>query len=97
MAKSADIGSKRLISLNPVAWVRWLTGDHQVDQADLLSGEFQWISRANDALLKVHSPVHGTFLSPTKSNYAPTSMPRNGCGLMLLWARKNFIYPLFLF
>ncbi|MBP8001332.1 MAG: Rpn family recombination-promoting nuclease/putative transposase [Chloroflexi bacterium] len=71
MAKSADIGSKRLISLNPVAWVRWLTGDHQVDQADLLSGEFQWISRANDALLKVHSPVHGTFLVPNEIQLRP--------------------------
>jgi predicted transposase YdaD len=51
--------------------VRWLTGDEQLDQADLLSGEFQWISRANDALLKVHSPVHGTFLIPNEIQLRP--------------------------
>jgi hypothetical protein len=26
MTKKADIGSKRLISLNPDAWIRWVTG-----------------------------------------------------------------------
>jgi hypothetical protein len=31
MAKGADIGSKRLISLAPTAWVRWLIGDSTVE------------------------------------------------------------------
>ena len=49
-AKTADIGSKRLISLAPTRWARWLTGDPTVEALDVLSGEFQWVSRANDVL-----------------------------------------------
>ena len=42
MARSVDIGSKRLISLAPTPWVRWLTGDNRLEALDLLSGDFQW-------------------------------------------------------
>ncbi len=62
MSKNADIGSKRLIKLKPTAWARWLTGDPDVEAVELLSEEFQWISRANDALLKATSAQHGDFL-----------------------------------
>jgi len=62
MAKTADIGSKRLIKLKPTAWARWLTGNPDVETIEFLSEEFQWISRANDVLLKVKSAQHGIFL-----------------------------------
>ena len=62
MAKAPDIGSKRLISLAPSAWARWLTDDATIDAVEIVSGEFQWISRMNDVLLKVHSQAHGAFL-----------------------------------
>ncbi len=48
MPKSADIGSKRLISLAPSAWVAWLTGCKDVVAQAVLSEEFQWIGRASD-------------------------------------------------
>lgn len=62
MAKAADIGSKKLISLAPTAWVRWLLQDDTVDAIDMLFADFQWISRESDAILRVYSPVHGGFL-----------------------------------
>jgi predicted transposase YdaD len=62
MTKKADIGSKRLISLAPDPWVRWLTGLADVSVQEFLSSEFQWISRSNDVLLKVRSPQYGDFL-----------------------------------
>ena len=63
MAKAVDIGSKRLVSLAPAAWARWLTGDESIKSVELLSGEFQWVSRANDVLIKVESVQHGVFLA----------------------------------
>jgi len=37
MAKAPDIGSKRLVSLAPMEWVRWLTMDTTVDEVELVS------------------------------------------------------------
>ena len=62
MARTVDIGSKRLISLAPTTWVRWLTGDNSLEVVDFLSGDFQWVARANDVLIKVRSPEWGEFL-----------------------------------
>ncbi len=62
MARTVDIGSKRLISLAPTTWVRWLTGDNSLEVVDFLSGDFQWVARANDVLIKVRSPAWGEFL-----------------------------------
>jgi len=45
MARTVDIGSKRLISLAPTTPVRWLTGDASLEAIDLLSGDFQWVAR----------------------------------------------------
>jgi hypothetical protein len=47
MSRNVDIGARRLVSLNPTAWARWLTGDETVESLDLLSGEFQWVGRSN--------------------------------------------------
>lgn len=62
MSRNVDIGARRLVSLSPTAWARWLTGDETVKSLDLLSGEFQWVGRSNDVLLKVESSTHGLFL-----------------------------------
>jgi predicted transposase YdaD len=62
MVKKADIGSKRLISLAPDAWAQWVTQDPNITTQDILSSEFQWVSRESDVLLRVSSPTHGEFL-----------------------------------
>ena len=62
MAKPVDIGSKRLISLAPNAWVQWVTGNPQVRASQLLDAEFQWISRESDVIVKASSPQHQEFL-----------------------------------
>ena len=71
MAKAVDIGSKRLVSLAPAAWARWLTGDESIKSVELLSGEFQWVSRANDVLIKVESVQHGVFLVANEMQLKP--------------------------
>lgn len=77
MAKTADIGSKRLISLAPDTWVRWLTGDPTAEAVDFPSGEFEWVARATDVLLKARSPRHGTFLIANEIQFRPDArMPQ---------------------
>lgn len=60
--KKADIGGKRLISLAPEKWVRWLTENPNLIVKEILSSDFQWVARENDVLLKVYSPEEGEFL-----------------------------------
>jgi predicted transposase YdaD len=62
VAKASDIGGKRLLGLAPDAWARWVTQQADVVALEILGSEFQWVSRENDVLMKVHSPVHGEFL-----------------------------------
>ncbi len=77
MAKKADIGSKRLISLSPDQWVKWVTNDPTVQALDIIDGEFQWISRESDVLMRATSPAYGDFLvlNELQSRY-PVVMPR---------------------
>ncbi|NMF65437.1 DUF4351 domain-containing protein [Brasilonema octagenarum] len=62
MAKAADTGGKRLISLAPDAWVQWVTQRPEVVAKEILGSEFQWISRETDVLVKAYSATHGDFL-----------------------------------
>ncbi len=62
MAKRADIGSKRLASLDPEAWARWALENPRAEVRDLLATEFQWISRESDVLMRVYTPEQGEFL-----------------------------------
>ncbi|MEA5593457.1 transposase [Rivularia sp. UHCC 0363] len=62
MPKTADIGSKRLISLSPDAWVKWVTQSAEVSAREILASEFQWISRESDVVVKAHHPQVGNFL-----------------------------------
>ncbi len=62
MAKTADIGGKRLIGLAPTAWVQWVTQQADVVAQEILGSEFQWVGRENDVLVKAYSPTQGEFL-----------------------------------
>ena len=66
MAKNADLSSKRLISLAPEGWARWVTDDPTLEVLELLSGEFQWVGRDSDALIKVRHPLHGEIIVLTE-------------------------------
>ena len=77
MAKRADIGSKRLISLAPDAWIQWVMQRPDVVAQDILASEFQWISRESDVLVKAFAPQEGEFLllNELQLRYT-TRMPR---------------------
>jgi predicted transposase YdaD len=62
MVKKADIGSKRLINLDPNNWVKWVTQRPDVFVKEFLSSEFQWISRDSDVLLKASNGQKQDFL-----------------------------------
>ncbi|MEI1377531.1 Rpn family recombination-promoting nuclease/putative transposase [Nostoc sp. UHCC 0926] len=62
MAKPADVSTKKLISLAPDNWVRWVTQILNLVAGEILTSEFQWISRESDVLIRVTSPQHGEFL-----------------------------------
>jgi len=62
MPKPADIGTKRLISLAPNNWVKWVTQIPDVVTSNILDPQFQWISRESDVLVRAQSPQYGEFL-----------------------------------
>lgn len=66
MPKVSDIGGKRLLGLAPDAWAQWVTQQTDVIALEILGSEFQWVSRENDVLMKVQSPIHGEFLILTE-------------------------------
>jgi predicted transposase YdaD len=66
VAKVADIGGKRLLGLAPNAWAKWVTQQDDVTALEILGSDFQWVSRENDVLMKVHSPIYGEFLILTE-------------------------------
>jgi predicted transposase YdaD len=62
MAKPADISTKRLISLAPNNWVKWVTQIPDVVAGEILNSEFQWISRESDVLIRAESKEYGQFM-----------------------------------
>ena len=62
MAKKADIGSKRLISLSTQAWLEWVTSIPNIQSREIIASEFQWISRESDVIIRAYSPEDGEFL-----------------------------------
>jgi len=62
MVKKADISTKKLISLSPENWVKWVTQIPDITTEEILNSEFQWISRESDVLVKATSPQYGEFL-----------------------------------
>ncbi|MGI2904928.1 Rpn family recombination-promoting nuclease/putative transposase [Tolypothrix sp. VBCCA 56010] len=77
MAKSADISTKRLISLAPENWVKWVTQIPDIVAGEILNSEFQWISRESDVLIRAQSPQYGEFivLNELQLRYKP-EMPK---------------------
>ncbi|MCC5634739.1 Rpn family recombination-promoting nuclease/putative transposase [Nostoc sp. CHAB 5844] len=87
MTKPADVSTKRLISLAPNSWViislapnswvKWVTRIPDVVAGEILSSEFQWISRESDVLVRATSPEYGEFLvlNELQLRYQP-QMPR---------------------
>ncbi|MEH1825672.1 MAG: Rpn family recombination-promoting nuclease/putative transposase [Nostoc sp.] len=77
MIKPADVSTKRLISLVPDNWVKWVTQIPDIVAGEILNSEFQWISRESDVLIRVESPQHGKFLvlNELQLRYKP-EMPR---------------------
>lgn len=61
MTKSADVSTKRLISLAPDNWVKWVTGIPDITAGEILNSEFQWISRESDVLIRAKNPQYGNF------------------------------------
>ncbi len=96
MAKAADIGGKRLISLAPDAWVKWVTQQSDVVVGEILASEFQWISRDTDVLIQAYNPKIGDFLVLNELQLRYTArMPRRMRAYAALAAeRYNLpVYP----
>jgi len=77
MTKPADVSTKKLISLAPDNWVKWVTEISDVTAIEIINSEFQWISRESDVLIRVASPEEGEFLvlNELQLRYQP-QMPR---------------------
>jgi predicted transposase YdaD len=77
MSKPADVSTKKLISLAPDNWVKWVTDIPDVVAGEILNSEFQWISRESDVLIRVTSLEYGEFLvlNELQLRYQP-QMPR---------------------
>ncbi|MBD2353931.1 Rpn family recombination-promoting nuclease/putative transposase [Tolypothrix sp. FACHB-123] len=77
MTKSADVSTKRLISLAPDNWVKWVTGIPDIIAGEILNSEFQCISRESDVLIRAKNPQYGNFLVLNELQLRPTpEMPR---------------------
>ena len=60
--KESDLGGKKLISLAPESWVRWITQNPKLKVIEIINTDFQWIERENDVLIKVRSAEIGEFI-----------------------------------
>jgi predicted transposase YdaD len=66
MSQQADIGGKRTINIYNRAWAEWVLQDQEIEVEAELSGEFQFIGRTSDSLLRVRSKDESSFLSLTE-------------------------------
>ncbi|MEH2177022.1 Rpn family recombination-promoting nuclease/putative transposase [Nostoc sp.] len=77
MNKAVDISTKKLISLAPNNWEKWVTGIPDIVTGEILNTEFQWISRQSDVVIPAESPQYGKFLILNELQLRHTSeMPR---------------------
>ena len=96
MPKAADIGSKRLISLSPNLWVQWVTQIPDVVAREIVTSEFQWVSRESDVLVRAYSPQDGEFLvlNELQLRYSPRMPKRMRAYAALAEERYNLpTYP----
>ncbi|NJM00542.1 MAG: Rpn family recombination-promoting nuclease/putative transposase [Synechococcaceae cyanobacterium SM2_3_2] len=95
MVKKADIGSKRLVSLDPEAWIRWVMGNPRVEFAEMLDSEFEWVSRQGDVLIRAWDPTIGEFLIANELQLRYSSeMPRRMRAYAAL-AEEKFKLPVY--
>ena len=95
MAKKADIGSKRLISIAPDLWVQWVTQIPGVVAGEILASEFQWLSRESDVILQAYSPEDGDFLVLNELQLRYTSqMPKRVRAYVAL-AEEKYNLPVY--
>ena len=66
MSQKADISGKQTINIYNRAWAEWVLQDQEIVVEAELSGEFQFIGRASDSLLRVRSKNEKSFLSLTE-------------------------------
>jgi predicted transposase YdaD len=72
----ADISGKWLIGQSPEAWVQWILDDSGATVEEMLTTEFQHVSRLSDSLLRVKDQTE-TFLLLTELQLRPDEhMPR---------------------
>ncbi|MFN6526035.1 Rpn family recombination-promoting nuclease/putative transposase [Nostoc sp. ChiSLP03a] len=77
MNKAVDISTKKLISLAPNNWAKWVTRIPDIVTGEILNTEFQWISRQSDVVIPAESPQYGKFLILNELQLRYTSeMPR---------------------
>ena len=77
MTKKVDISSKRLIGIDPSSWVEWVSEIPNVTVEEIISSDFQWLSREGDVLMRVYSQEHGEFLVLNEMQLRyDTEMPR---------------------
>jgi len=95
MTKKADIGNKRLISLDPQSWSRWVTENPRIEFLEMLNTEFQWLAREGDVLLRAWDPDLGEFLiaNEIQLRYS-TEMPRR-MRLYAALAEEKFKLPVY--
>jgi len=96
MPKVADIGSKRLISLAPTSWIKWATQIPDVVAQEIITSEFQWISRESDVLVLAKSPQYGDFLvlNELQLRYKPNIPKRMRTYAALAEEKYNLpVYP----
>ena len=77
MSKKADISGKQTINIYNRAWAEWVLQDQEIEVEAELSGEFQFIGRASDSLLRVRGKDDKSFLSLTELQLRhETEMPQ---------------------
>lgn len=96
MTKPADVSTKKLISLAPDNWVRWVTQIPHLTATEIVNSEFQWITRESDVLIRVTSPEEGEFLvlNELQLRYQPQMPRRMRAYVGLAEERYNLpVYP----
>lgn len=95
MVKSADIGSKKLISLSPTPWVQWVMETSEVQATEIITTEFQWVNRDTDVLIRAYTPTDGDFLVLNELQLRYTAkMPQRMTAYAAL-AREKFDLPVY--
>ena len=96
MTKKVDISSKRIIGISPSRWAEWVSKIPNVTVKEIISSDFQWLSREGDVLMRVSSQEHGEFLILNEiqlryDSEMPTRM--NGYAALAREKYKKPVYP----